>query len=408
MAHNNRIVAFDNLSYMPQWLSDALCRLATGSGDAYRAHYSNDEEFIFDAKRPIILNGIEEVATRGDLLDRSLTVNLPFIDPKERKDEKTYWKEANEARPRILGALLDAVSMALRNLSSVKVDELPRMADFALWVLACEELLGPKGTFLAAYTRNRGESIAVELEASPVASALIHYMQNAKTYVGTASQLLESLKACTEEETTRLPGWPKNARSLSGKLKRLAPSLRQKGLSVILDRDNNGSLITVTKIIQADPGDAKHPQDDANLRRDDAKKAVSVTPSDLLTPVLGQNGDASDANGGYFSNLDIREKEKKKEQTTTEGGGKEKYADFASLASFASPGLNGHTEKLNRVYEKLKDLTHVTWRRSLCFNGYEVGQVSPQECVNRLVGLLKSNDEKARYEAMAAIDAWLK
>ena len=61
------------------WLSDALCRLATGGGFGTRQLYSDDEESLFEARRPVLLNGIEEVAVRGDLLDRSLIVTLSPI-----------------------------------------------------------------------------------------------------------------------------------------------------------------------------------------------------------------------------------------------------------------------------------------------------------------------------------------
>jgi hypothetical protein len=61
-ANNGWVVAFDNLSYLPDWLSDAMCRLSTGSGFGTRELYSDDEEVLFDAMRPVIVNGIEELA----------------------------------------------------------------------------------------------------------------------------------------------------------------------------------------------------------------------------------------------------------------------------------------------------------------------------------------------------------
>jgi hypothetical protein len=58
-ATNSWCMALDNISHLPAWLSDAVCRLSTGGGFATRTLYENDEETIFDAQRPIILNGIE-------------------------------------------------------------------------------------------------------------------------------------------------------------------------------------------------------------------------------------------------------------------------------------------------------------------------------------------------------------
>jgi hypothetical protein len=148
-ANNGWVVALDNLSYLPGWLSDALCRLSTGGGFSTRTLYENDEETIFDATRPAIITGIEDVVHRGDLLDRALIVNLPTIAEKDRRAEKEFWTEFEEARPAIFGALLTAVSAVIRNLPNTKLDDLPRMADFALVAAAAEEGMGwPPGTFL--------------------------------------------------------------------------------------------------------------------------------------------------------------------------------------------------------------------------------------------------------------------
>src|SRR5215208_8066384 len=90
-AGNAWVLAFDNLSGIRDQLSDALCRLATGGGFATRILYTDDEEIIFSAKRPIILNGIDDIATRGDLQERSLLVSLPSIPEERRVEEAAFW-----------------------------------------------------------------------------------------------------------------------------------------------------------------------------------------------------------------------------------------------------------------------------------------------------------------------------
>src|ERR1019366_2341618 len=57
-ASRSHMLAFDNISHLDSRLSDALCRLATGGGMAIRTLYKDDEETIFDAQRPVLLNGI--------------------------------------------------------------------------------------------------------------------------------------------------------------------------------------------------------------------------------------------------------------------------------------------------------------------------------------------------------------
>jgi hypothetical protein len=124
-ASNGWVLALDNLSRVPAWLSDALCRMSPGGGFATRQLYSDGEETIFDAQRPVILTGIEELATRGDLVDRSLLVTLPAIPGNRRLTEQEFWPGFHQRQPAILGSLLTAVSTALGVLPAVRLDQLP-------------------------------------------------------------------------------------------------------------------------------------------------------------------------------------------------------------------------------------------------------------------------------------------
>ncbi len=137
-ARGSWLVGFDNISGIPLWLSDALCRLSTGGGFATRELYTDFDEALFDAQRPIVLTGITDYISRPDLLDRAVQVTLAQIPDDERRDEKALWVAFEAARPRLLGALLDDVAAALRTLPSVRLARLPRMADFALWSVAAE------------------------------------------------------------------------------------------------------------------------------------------------------------------------------------------------------------------------------------------------------------------------------
>ncbi len=150
------MLCFDNLSGLRPWFSDALCRLSSGGGFSARELYTDSEEVLFNATRPVILNGIDDIATRQDLIDRSLVLTLPPIPEEKRQLEACVWAKFNEARPKILGALLDAVSMALKRFDDVKLSSYPRMADFTQWVTAAEPALNwPEGSFVAAYNGNR-------------------------------------------------------------------------------------------------------------------------------------------------------------------------------------------------------------------------------------------------------------
>jgi hypothetical protein len=225
------VVAFDNISTLQPWLSDALCRPSTGGGFSSRTLYENREQELFDATRPLSLNGITDVATRPDLLDRSLIVSLPHIPEEDRKPEAELWAAFDNARPSILGALFDAVSGALGAVSSLRLERMPRMADFALWATAAESALGwDAGAFMDAYTGNRKEATERALEADPVAVTVRSLMQDSEEWTGTAGELWKTLGDLVDEDIRHTKDWPGAPNALSGKLKRLAPALRDIGV----------------------------------------------------------------------------------------------------------------------------------------------------------------------------------
>jgi hypothetical protein len=170
------VLAFDNLSALKEWLSDALCRLATGGGYGTRQLHTDQDEVLFDAQRPVLLNGIEDFVTRPDLADRAIFLTLEPIAEENRRSEAELGAEFEAECSRILGVLLDAVATGLKRLPETRLERLPRMADFALWVTACETRLWAAGTFSSAYCGNRDEVIDNVIAADPVASAVCSLM----------------------------------------------------------------------------------------------------------------------------------------------------------------------------------------------------------------------------------------
>jgi len=204
---------------------------------------------IFDAQRPILLNGIEAVATRGDLVDRSVTIYLEPIQPERRREESEFWSAFEVARPRIMGALLDAMGGGLRQIEAgVRPVRKPRMADFAVWGVAAERSLGfALGAFMSAYEGNRADANSQALEASPVASAIMLFMNTVITWTGTAGELLERLVPLAGD-AAKQKGWPPDTTRLSNALRRLAPNLRAAGLEIIFHpRENRRRLIEIMK-----------------------------------------------------------------------------------------------------------------------------------------------------------------
>ena len=217
-------------------VSDALWRLASGGSFAVRQLYTNDEEVLFKAARPVLLNGIEDVIARSDLADRTIFLTLDPIREEQRRSESELWREFELARPAILGAVLDAVVEGLKAMGSVHLDGLPRMADFALWATACETALWPAGTFTRAYTANRKTAIEGIIDADPVATCVRELMSGRSSWTGSAADLLRVSVERTRQASDRT-GWPKNPRALAGHLRRAQTFLRTLGIDITFSRE---------------------------------------------------------------------------------------------------------------------------------------------------------------------------
>jgi hypothetical protein len=236
-ANNGHLLAFDNLSGLPAWLSDALCRLASGGSFAVRQLYTDDAEVLFKAARPTLLNGIEDVIGRPDLADRAIFLNLEPIGEEQRRSEAELRGEFEHARPLILGALLDAVAQGLETRDHVHSHQLPRMADFALWTSACETGLWPAGTFTRAYTANRKAAIEGIIDADPIATCVRQLMRERPSWTGCAADLLRVSVARTSQTSTTSMGLPKNPRALAGRLRRAQTFLREIGIEIAFSRE---------------------------------------------------------------------------------------------------------------------------------------------------------------------------
>ena len=295
-ATNGWLAAFDNISRIPDWLSDAVCRLATGGGFATRELHTDRDEILFEARRPVIMNGIEEFVTRGDLLDRTVLQALPPIAEDKRRSEAEFWTAFEEARPRLLGALLDAVSGAMRRIDDTHLPTLPRMADFALWATAAEPELGLKeGAFMKAYAQNRAAANDIALEASPISVEVRRFVETKNEWEGTATDLLAALDEQASEDVRRRKDWPKSARALGGALRRITPNLKGEGIEVVFGRPGGKArVISLSKV--------------AEPHLEQGRKLASLTS---LASEQSLSHDANDAHDGHddeypsYSNVEL-------------------------------------------------------------------------------------------------------
>jgi hypothetical protein len=268
-------VAFDNLRYLQPWLSDGLCRLSTGGALSKRELYSDGEEYILEAMRPVLLNGIGSVVTSGDLQDRTITTTLPAIPETKRRPEAELWARYNRIWPGVLGGLLDGVSCALRRRSEVQLTSLPRMADWAVWVTAAAPDLGLEDSaILAAFEAGQQHATEDALEGSQLSAAI---RTLTLPWHGFAVELHKKLIPSDPPKT-----WPKTPRGLSAELRRLAPLLRRVGIDVRLPkkaRTARERTIHITEVgAQQDKQDPGH-----NDAEPTANSLHRERPVDLLS-----------------------------------------------------------------------------------------------------------------------------
>jgi hypothetical protein len=247
-AINGHLLAFDNVSSLSQEMSDALCRLATGTGLAPRRLWTGREEELLTAVKPIILNGIEHFVSSEDLADRSIVISLQPIPSDLYRTNTELDAAFKQLWPRILGALLDVAVHGLRRINRLDAKPLSRMPDFDRMATACETALWPTGTYARAFMENRQEAVDAGIEADLCATAVLTMMSelamramramravesvaSLDIWKGTATNLLRELDD-RNPTVLRNREWPKSARHLSGRLRRVASLLRHRGVEI--------------------------------------------------------------------------------------------------------------------------------------------------------------------------------
>ena len=247
-ANTSRILSYDNLTGLSAGMSDALCRLSTGGGVGARKLYSDDDEAILDVKRPVIFNGIDSIATKPDLLDRCVIINLQEVGDSQRIDEDTFWKDYETQRPFILGAFLNAACESLKNKNHTQLKRLPRMADFFKWVMSAKDALNFKNSsgdeidFASIYSANRVEATEIALEADALAGAIKARLAAAGDFSGSPNLIVRELDRYLECKDGSKP----TERTIRKRLLTLKPSLKLKGIDVsVSQRTNAGFIISI-------------------------------------------------------------------------------------------------------------------------------------------------------------------
>ena len=248
--YNSYMPCFDNLDGLSAEKSDMLCMAATGGALTKRTLYTDSEETIIEIKRPIGINGINVVATRADLLDRSILLELIRIPKSERKTEKAIWEAFEKDIPKVLGGIFNTVKEAIKVYGDIQLDEVGRMADFTYWGCAAAQVMGIGGdVFLRAYLDNQDSANEEALTSHPVAAAVIALLRDEPSWKGSVSALLGALQQVAELEhiNTKVKSWPKDANVLSRRLKEVKSNLEEIGIRYDIRQHGSHKQISLSR-----------------------------------------------------------------------------------------------------------------------------------------------------------------
>ena len=293
---------FDNITYIPDWIIDCLCRATSGEGFSKRQLYTDSEDVIFSFKRMIGVNGISVISSRSDFLDRCLLIRLNRIPPESRREERKLWDNFNHQLPHILGGVFDTLSSAMRIYPEIQVKYLPRMADWCRWGCAVAEAIGhDSNKFYAAYMGTLRRQTEEVLNASVVGAALMALMTQQDYWQGRCSDLLKDLESVCEKEKINIKqrSWPKKPHTLTRRIEEIESNLADIGIKVTRDRTMTMRLLTITK----------HDANDAT-----AKSGVMLSEGNFVSKMTPY--DANDANDATSPSVGLGVKKGEEVDTT--------------------------------------------------------------------------------------------
>ena len=251
-AANTYIVVIDNSSGMRTGVSDCICILSTGGGIDERMLQTNAEQYLVEVQRPVIVNGISDLASRPDLADRAITIEPLVMKPGYRRSEKELWSDFEKDKAVIFKGILLGLVSGFKHQDSINLTEKPRIVDAIQFGTACERDLGMEGNFYKAYKENQMCSKQDGIEAYPIGEAIIMLMATQQEYTGTTTELLNKLTDTIGIKQSNSRSWPQSAKQLNSDIKRLTPSFRSLGITISKGKNNRREYLIINTNFKPD------------------------------------------------------------------------------------------------------------------------------------------------------------
>lgn len=287
------VVSYDNLTIIPDWFSNELCVISTGNDFSTRKYYTVDQQVLLHAKKPQIISGINNLVPPKlkDLLDRIVTVNLLPLSKQERQSEKILWREFEQIRGHLLGAICTAISTGLKNYNSIKPPYLERMADFAMFMIASEPALPcGEGDFMCAYDNNILKSKNIYLSEDYVGLAVLSFMKDKSEWKDTAENTIKALSqfVCDQNILLSAANWPQCGNKLRSFLNKVQPALLEEGIGIKFDILEKGKRYLKINNVLLTRLNEEDEQGEINTS-DSAIESTSSQPSEQKSPNNSQD-----------------------------------------------------------------------------------------------------------------------
>ena len=280
-AGQNHAVCYENVSHLAGPMQDALAILSTGGGFAKRQLFTDSEEHVISVRRPWMVNGISISVTQQDLVDRVISVECPVIDMRQSSGQQ--WQAFERALPSMLGALFELAAGALRELPNVSLprEDRPRLVEYVLVGMALAKASGTHpDEFLQQFKATRAETVARTLDASPVASAVLEFVE-ANPY-GVEASVKDILTRLDHYKPAGAEAWPRTPKGLGDALRRASPALRQLGVECKSLGNIGGKVKWVIKGKLPNPFHVSHEVIAPSDAGHDIKTSMTSSPAGTL------------------------------------------------------------------------------------------------------------------------------
>ena len=290
---HNYLSYYDNLSYIPEWLSDTLCRASTGDSFSKRTLFTNDDDTFFSYIRNVGFSGVNLAATKSDLLRRGLIIELERIQADSQRQVKQIWKEFEQMKPQLLGYIFDILAKVLKRRESgnVNVKGLPSLADWGEWCELISQAMGnDPDIFIEAFNRNIETQNEAAIEDSVIAEAIIYLMEKQTRWDGTAATLLTQLETFVPLLGINIKdhrAWPSRPNVLARRLKYVISNLKELHNIIIRPGDDSSSKKRTICIEKGPQKSAKENEPKSENEEKNENSGKSSIPS--IHRYFGQN-----------------------------------------------------------------------------------------------------------------------